>query len=103
MNWTFWQSEGRPDRWAVCDGPGPLNVAGYVIWRDGAWSTEGSDTRFLDMESAAGTLTKDPLPRDGNFYIISRDGEIRVVFTYPDVLKLHERDGWTKVSVCRKM
>jgi hypothetical protein len=101
MKWTFWQTEGRQDRWAVCDGPGPLKVAGYITFREGTWFAEGKNTQFLDMESAAAAITEEPLPKDGNFYIIARNGETRVVFTYPDILPIHLADGWRKVSILK--
>jgi hypothetical protein len=98
MKWTLWQIEGM-EKWAVCDGPGPLHVAGYVVRENGFWKAKGSDVQYLDMYSAAASITTEPLPPVGNFYSLARDGETRVVFTDPEALDIHRREGWRVVSI----
>jgi hypothetical protein len=102
VNVTFWlDSRGY---WAVCDGPGPKNVEGYLYQRpDNTWAIEG-DTggrAFFDQQSAAAAVLAKPLPEGVQYYELKREGETAFVATYPDVAKTLESDGWSIVAMSR--
>ena len=61
---SLWVNEHG--EWAVCDGPGPTEVAGYLVEAaGGGWAIKGDPLhrRFLDQESAAATELGQPLPK----------------------------------------
>ena len=95
MKPTFWRdSRGY---WSVCDGPGPLNVVGYVFERpDGRWAAEGDDLNrvFLDQLTAASAVLKQGLPTGVQYYELKRQGETAFVATYPDVVDSIRAEGW---------
>jgi hypothetical protein len=100
MKPSYWRdSRGY---WAVCDGPGPLNVAGYVFQRpDNTWAVEGDglNRAFLDQLSAASAVLKRELPDGVKYYELKRQGETAFVATYPEVLASLMAEGWSAVSV----
>jgi hypothetical protein len=93
--------------WAVCDGPGPLNVAGYLVEvAGGAWAIKDdpNHTHFLDQRSAAAAVLGKPLPEDLRYYKLKRGGETGVVLTYPDVIDRTLADGaWTLLASARTL
>jgi hypothetical protein len=101
---TFWRdSRGY---WSVCDGPGPLNVVGYVFQRPGdRWAVEGDDVNrvFLDRLTAASAVLKQELPEGVQYYELKRQGETAFVVTYPDVVDSIRAEGWSVVSVSRRV
>jgi hypothetical protein len=96
---TLWFTQDG--EYAVCDGPGPTNVAGYIIElpKGGGWIIKGDrlNRRFLDHQSAAASVLNRPLPKDLLSYLVKRGGEERTVLTYPDVIEHIRADGWTVV------
>jgi len=104
MKPTFWRdSRGY---WSVCDGPGPLNVSGYVFQRpDNKWAVEGDPMNrvFFDQLSAASAVVKRELPEGVQFYELERPGETAIVATYPEVLAGITSQGWSVVSASRHL
>jgi hypothetical protein len=94
MNASFWKTpEGD---WAICDGARPIGVKGYVRQTPEGWhiSNDQSGAVFLDIESAASRIL-DIAINGTSEYTVSKDGEVRVVRTYPEVLERLKREGWT--------
>jgi hypothetical protein len=104
MTPTFWRdSRGY---WSVCDGPGPLNVVGYVFERpDGRWAVEGDDRNrvFFDRFTAGSAVLKQELPEGVQYYELRRRGETAFVATYPEVLGSIRAEGWSVVSASRQL
>jgi hypothetical protein len=71
------------NRWAVCDGPGPDGIKGYVTFRDHEYWAEGQPAGNLTLETAAGRIIGRPLEpgRELIDYIIQRGDETRTVRT----------------------
>jgi hypothetical protein len=96
---TLWMT--KDGDYAVCDGPGPTNVAGYIIElpKGGGWIIKNDplNRRFLNPESAAASVLDKPFPTDLLSYLLKRGGEERTVLTYPDVIERIKAEGWTVV------
>lgn len=96
---TLWFT--KDGEYAVCDGPGPTEVAGYVIQlpKGGGWVIKDDplNRRFLDYQSAAASILNTALPEELLSYLIKRGGEQRTVLTYPDVIETIKGDGWSVV------
>jgi hypothetical protein len=87
--------------WAVCNGPGRLNVAGYLLEVSGGGCAIKNDPlhrRFLDQQSAAATVLGKPVHEELRYYSLKRGGEFGIVLTHPDVLKRILDDGWILVA-----
>lgn len=95
---ALWFTNGD---YAVCDGPGPTNVVGYIseVPNGGGWIIKGDklNRRFLNPESAAASVLDKPFPTDLLSYQIKRGGDERTVLTYPDVIETIKADGWTVI------
>lgn len=91
----------KDGEYAVCDGPGPTDVAGYIIQlpKGGGWCIKGDplNRRFLDYQSAAASVLNKPFPDELLSYLIRRGGDERTVLTYPDVIDTIKADGWSVV------
>lgn len=90
--------------WAVCDGPGPNDVKGYLIEREGSpWAIkdDASQRQFLrQIDAAASVLNRQP-PSGAEYltYILKRGHEEREIVTDADMVKLIIADGgWSRVS-----
>lgn len=87
---------------AVCDGPGPTGVMGYIVQlpNGGGWIIKDDklNRRFLDDQSAAATVLNKPFPEGLLSYLVKRGGEQRTVLTYPDVIEKIKAGGWTVVT-----
>jgi hypothetical protein len=101
---SLWVNEHG--EWAVCDGPGPTEVAGYLVEAaGGGWAIKGDPLhrRFLDQESAAATVLGKPLPDDLRYYSLKRGDETGIVLTYSDVIERILAGGWTLVASARML
>jgi hypothetical protein len=97
---TLWFT--KDGEYAVCDGPGPTGVAGYIIQlpKGGGWVMKDDPLgrRFLDYQSAAATVLNKPLPADLLSYMIKRGSDERTVLAYPDVIETIKADGWSVIA-----
>jgi len=96
MKASLWKT---PDgSWAVCEGPGPTGVKGYVEFKDG-WRIvpDTSGTVYMNPESAAAKVLGVNVPETDE-YILSKDGELRSVRTYPDNIVSLTDQGWKEVA-----
>jgi hypothetical protein len=104
MKPTFWRDPRG--HWSVCDGPGPLNVAGYIFQRpDNTWAVEGDELNrvFLDQLTAASTVLRQELPAGVQYYELKRQDETAFVATYPEVLDSIRAEGWSVVAGSRQL
>ena len=96
MQASLWKT---PDgSWAVCEGPGPTGVKGYVEFRNG-WHIvpDSSGTVYMNIESAAAEVLEATVPETDE-YLVSKDGELRSVRTYPDNILFLTSQGWKQVA-----
>src|SRR4051812_14386772 len=101
MNFTLWRDVRG--FWAVCDGPGPLGVVGYIFGEDGKWRIEKDEQNrpFLDYLSAASALLGKKLPEGVHFFELKRGKEIAFVATNDETAKRLQAEGWTTAAVLR--
>jgi hypothetical protein len=94
---SFWKTPD--DDWAVCDGPGPTGVKGYIERSQDGYRIRGDEScvKFMDLESAGSRILDVPVNGTSE-YMVSKDTETRIVRTYPDSLELLKRDGWSVVT-----
>ena len=92
MGASLWAAENGD--WAVCEGPGPQAISGY-IYRDGpVWRVRG-DTRtiYLDQESAASAVLGESFQPCGEF-TVSR-GPVKAIVRAPEaVVNQLRAEGW---------
>ena len=104
MNYTLWRD--LRGYFAVCNGPGPLEVDGYIFQRpNNTWAMENDELNrvFLDHVTAASAVLKRELPQGIHYYELKRGVETASIATYPEMLERLKADGWVKVSELRNM
>jgi hypothetical protein len=95
MNFTLWRDPRG--HWAVCDGPGPTEVSGYILGEAGGWKIEDDEQNrvFLDYVSAAAAVLERELPGGVSFYELARGEDVWIVATTEPMKDLLLNDGWT--------
>jgi hypothetical protein len=96
MDSSLWQSSEH--EWAVCDGPGLLDVCGYITDEGGAWRIVNSNIEFLDQLSAANKVLGRQFPLNVKYHLLELHGKNRAVLADPDVLEKIVAKGWRLVA-----
>jgi hypothetical protein len=103
MEGSLWRT--TQNEWAVCEGDGPLCVAGYLQETARGWAIKDDPQNriFLNSASAATVLSRG-FPDGVRYYLLGTPDGNRTVLTYPDVLeRIVAAEGWTLIGSARTL